>query len=209
MTQRLVDGPAPRDRPRSAVARGLKPLALMVVDSSRLDNQTSWLLGNFHNRSRLQSHNGVQVPTETYLHDSSQVAICGPKTQAVVWFESAPTGTLNIPLQTGPFSWQMGKAAGFGVGWQLTIDSASVGLGLQSLPGSPLTINGYGTPAGGELKIAYNLSGGQDSLRHLGVGIQNGTMGNGRLTFHNVNLGPSLGRFMSAAGRPCWSIRRW
>jgi hypothetical protein len=164
--------------------------ALIVVDSARLDNQTSWLLGNFHNRSRLQSHNTVQVPTETYVLDSSQVSIRGPKTQAGVWFESPPTGTVNLPQQAGPFSWQMGKAAGFAVGWQLTIDSASVGLGLQSLPGSQLTINGYGAPVGGELKIAYNLSGGQDSLRHLGVGIQNGTIGKGRLTFHNVNLGP-------------------
>jgi hypothetical protein len=164
--------------------------AQMVLDSVRLDYQSSWLLGNFHNRARLQSYNSVHVPTETYLHDSSQVAIRGPKTETGVWFESPRTGVINLPLQTGPFSWQIGKSSGFATGWQLTIDSASVGLGLESLPGSQLTINGNGAPVGGELKIAYNLSGGQDTLRHLAVGVQNGTIGNGRLTFHNVNLGP-------------------
>jgi hypothetical protein len=164
--------------------------AVVVVSQAQLDPETSWLLADFHDQSQLQATNTVFVPTEIYGHDSSQVVISGSGTQTGVWFESPPSGTVNLPVQGAPYTWQMGKSAGFAVGWQLTITDAQVGLGLSSLPGSQLTINGHGVPATGEFKVGYMLAGGQDTLRDLAVGLQNGVIGNGRITFNNVNLGP-------------------
>ena len=186
-----------RTRARGSAADGSRSMnyhadgdAVMIVDGATLDPLTSWLLADFNGRARLQAQHTNQVPTEIYLHDSCTVTIGGADTRTGLWFESPPSGTITLPVQGGAYSWEMGMAQGFGVGWQLSITGAPVGIGMQSLPGSHVTVNGHGMPATGEFKVGYFVSGGTDTLRHLAVGLQNGTVGGGRITFNNVNLGP-------------------
>jgi hypothetical protein len=187
------------DGSRSMNYRGADD-AVMIVNGATLDPFTSWLLADFTGRSRLRAMNSVHVPTEIYLHDSCTVAISGAATQTGTWFESPPSGSIVLPVQGAPYSWEMGRAEGFGVGWQLSINNALAGLGMQSLPGSHVTVNGRGTPATGEFKVGYFVAGGTDTLRHLAVGMQNGTIGGGRITFNNVNLGPIAWQVYAGAG---------
>jgi hypothetical protein len=172
----------------------------MLVVNSTLDRTTNWLISDYREQSTLVAMGTLHVPTEIYVKDSSTVSIADPNTKTGVWldFENGAVGTINLPTQANgggelqPYSWRVGRGLpGFsGVGWRLEIANASVGLGLESHSGSRITVNGRGKPASGEIKIAYHVETGTQTLSNLGIGLQNRTMGGNQLTLRNVELGP-------------------
>ncbi|MGB3949103.1 MAG: T9SS type A sorting domain-containing protein [Bacteroidia bacterium] len=168
----------------------------LYVDKCWLNGETAWLLFNLKNKATLIAYNPVAVPTEIYVQDSAQVSLHGTGTDVGLWvnFESI-TDTLTLPTNvTQPFNWTIGRGAGgLSSGWYVEIDSAKVGLGAQIFPSSNVTINGTGTPATGELKVALMFANNTDTLENLQVGLQNTTIPigtNGSITLNNVNLGP-------------------
>lgn len=172
----------------------------MFAHSSVIDRTTSWLISNYFEDSRLVAINTQYVPTEIYIKERSTISIAEPGTKTGVWldFEDGAAGTIDLPLQADgggelqPYFWRAGRSSTglTGVGWQLEIANASVGLGLESHSGSRITVNGQGAPASGEMKIAYHVETGTQTLAGLGIGQQNRIMGGDQLTLHNVDLGP-------------------
>lgn len=174
--------------------------AKMFVVNSTLDRTRNWLISDQREQSMLVAIGMQYIPTEIYVKDSSTVSIAEPTTRAGVWldFEDGAAGTIDLPTQTDPlgelqpYSWRVGRGSPgmSGVGWQLEIANAAVGLGLESHGGSQLTVNGRGGPSSGEIKIGYYAGSGVETLSGLGIGLQNRTMGANQLTLNNVELGP-------------------
>ncbi len=163
----------------------------MIIDGARLDNESSWLLGNFRNESKLMITNSVYIPTEIYLNDSCSVSITGAETKTGIWM-ALTTGSHNIQLPnvgTSTWSWNAGSDIGSGVHWSLSVANSNTGLGVQLFPNATATIAGHGVSPG-ELTIAYFVSDNDETIDNLQVGIQNGVIIPGRLTLNNVNLGP-------------------
>ncbi len=166
---------------------------------STLDHTTSWLISNQFDESRLVALETQHVPTEIYVKDDSTVMVAEPSSQTGVWldFEDGAAGTIDLPMQADagdelqPYSWSVGRGSTglTGVGWQLHIFNASIGLGLESHSGSQITVNGRGAPVSGEIRIAYHAEGGVQSLSGLGTGLQSKTLGGNQLTLRNVELG--------------------
>ena len=186
---------------------GLKYMVYNAFDRSKLfvvgatlDRTSSWLISNHYGYSGLTAIGTVHVPTEIYVKEGSTVRIAEPTSNTGVWmdFENGAAGVVDLPEQVGsngelqPYSWRFGRgSAGVsGVGWQLEIANASIGLGLESHGGSHLTVNGQGVPASGELKISYHVDAGVQTLSGLAVGLQNTTLGGDQLTLNRVQLGP-------------------
>lgn len=173
----------------------------MFVVDSLLDRTRSWMISNYFDDARLLALRAQHVPTEIYLKERSTVTIAEPTSDTGVWLDlpSGSSGTLDLPAQADvagqrvPYSWRVGRGTGglTGVGWLLEIANARVGLGLESQSGSHITVNGRGTPATGEAKIAYHASTGAQTLTGLSGGLQgNKIMGGDQLTLRNVELGP-------------------
>lgn len=163
----------------------------MIIDGARLDNESSWLLGNFRNKSNLMIANSVFIPTEIYLNDSCSVSINGAETKTGLWM-ALTTGSHDIQLPnvgTSTWSWNAGSAIGPGVHWSLAVANSNTGLGVQLYPNATATIEGHGVSPG-ELTIGYFVSGNNETIDNLRVGLQNGVIIPGRLTLTNVNLGP-------------------
>jgi hypothetical protein len=163
----------------------------MVIDGARLDNESSWLLGNFRNKSKLTITNSVYIPTEIYMNDSCSVSVNGAETRTGLWMALA-TGSHNIQLPnvgTGTWSWNAGSDIGLGVHWSLSVANSNTGLGVQLFPNATATITGHGVSPG-ELTIGYFVSDNDETINNLHVGLQNGVIIPGRLTLANVNLGP-------------------
>lgn len=160
----------------------------MVVNGAVLDEITTWLLGNFHDNSRLIARNTRHVPTEIYVMDAAHVEVSGEATRTGLWLQ-AGSGDLDLPDQTEPYAWTVNRSAGIDVDWELQITDAQPGLGVQVMPGIILAISGQGHPATGELTIGYFVVGKTETLSHLQVGLQNTVVGD-RLTLNNVHLGP-------------------
>lgn len=118
----------------------------MIIDGARLDNESSWLLGNFRNRSKLTITNSVYIPTEIYLNDSCSVLITGTETKTGLWM-ALTTGSHNIQLpnvSTSTWSWNSGSDIGLGVHWSLSVANSNTGLGVQLFPNATATIAGHG-----------------------------------------------------------------
>jgi len=168
--------------------------SVVYVNKCWLNTQTAWLLCNMRNQSTLMSYGNNDLPTESYLNDSAQIAIHGSAGGIWMMFGSG-TYTLNLPPnQTSPYNWKIGRGnGGLATPWYLEIDTANPGIGVQIFPSSNVTISGAGFPATGELKVALNFSNNTDSVTNLAVGLQNKTVADGPaggVTLHNVNLGP-------------------
>ncbi len=163
----------------------------MIIDGARLDNESSWLLGNFRNQSQLMITNSVYIPTEIYLNDSCSVSINGAETKTGLWMAlSSGSHDIQLPnVSTSTWSWNAGSAIGPGVHWSLAVTNSHTGLGVQLFPNATATIAGHGVSPG-ELTIGYFVSGNNETLDNLHVGLQNGEIIPGRLTLTNVNLGP-------------------
>ena len=171
----------------------------MFVVNSTLDRTKNWLLSDQKGQSMLVAVGSLHLPTEIYVKENSTVRIAEPRAQAGVWldFADGASGTVDLPIQSDafgelqPYSWRFGRdSAGLsGVGWEIEIANALVGLGLECHPGAQLTVNGQGAPASGEVKIAYYASSGVQTLTGLAIGLQNRTLGS-NLTLSNVELGP-------------------
>ena len=185
---------------------GLKYLVHTAKDRSKmfavnasLDHTRSWLISDYRGQSTLVALGTQHVPTEIYVKDASTVSIAEPVSNTGVWldFEDGAAGTIDLPLQSDaggnprPYSWRVGRGTPglSGVGWQLEIADAPVGIGLESHTGSQITVNGQGVPQSGEVRIAYHSSNGAETLSGLGIGLQNRTIGVNQLTLHNVELG--------------------
>lgn len=164
----------------------------LIVDDSKVVGERAWLLANFFNTSSLRAINTDHLPNEIYVHDSSTIRVSGSRTQTGVWLDAGGAqGTLTLPDVSGPYTWTAGNGAGLNVGWTLEVDDAQAGLGVEIRPGSSLTINGRGAraPVTGELKIAYFVVGGNETLQGFNAGLQNRQVSD-RLTLNDVQLGP-------------------
>lgn len=164
----------------------------MIIDGAKLDNESSWLLGNFRNKSKLEISNSVYIPTEIYLNDSCSVSITGSETKTVLWMAlTSGSHTLQLPnVSTNTWSWNAGTDLGPGVHWSLAVANSNPGLGVQLFPNATANITGHGVPATGELTISYFVSGNNEIVDNLHVGLQDGIIVPNRLTLNNVHLGP-------------------
>lgn len=172
----------------------------MLVEGATLDRTTSWLLASFFGSSQLSASNSLHVPTEAYAKQGSTLSISGATSDLGVWlvFDGQAMGTLDLPAQTDAsgqlvaYSWQVGrKSTGLkNVPWQINISNAKVGVGIESFGGSQITVNGKGVPASGEMRLAYHVGPGSQTLTGLTVGLQNRSLNNGQLTLKNLQIGP-------------------
>lgn len=163
----------------------------MIIDGAKLDNESSWLLGNFRNKSKLEISNSVYIPTEIYLNDSCSVSINGADTKTGLWM-ALSSGSHNIQLpnvSASSWSWSAGSNLGLGVHWSLSVVNSDPGLGVQLFPNATANITGHGV-APGELVISYFVSSNNEILENLHVGLQDGIIVPNRLTLNNVHLGP-------------------
>lgn len=163
----------------------------MIIDGAALDNESSWLLGNFYSHSSLVINSSTYIPTEIYIHDTCSVSITGSATKTGLWM-SLTSGAHSIQLpnvSTGSWSWSAGSDFGPGVGWSLSVVNSNPGLGVNLGPTASATITGHGV-APKELTIGYFVSNSNETLDNLHVGLQNGVIVPGRLTLNNVHLGP-------------------
>ncbi len=163
----------------------------MIVDGAKLDNESSWLLGNFRDNAKLLATNTVYVPTEIYLNDSCSVSITGAETKTGLWLAlTSGPHTLQLPnVSTGSWVWSAGSDIGSGIHWSLSVVNSNPGLGVQLFPAATASITGHGV-APGELTIGYFVSDNNETIDNLHVGLQNGVIIPGRLTLNNVHLGP-------------------
>ncbi len=163
----------------------------MIIDGAKLDNESSWLLGNFRNKSKLEITNSVYIPTEIYLNDSCSVSINGADTQTGLWMAlTSGAHSVQLPnVSTNSWSWTAGKNLGAGVNWSLSVLNSHPGLGVQLFPNASANITGNNV-APGEVAISYFVSNNNETLNDLKVGLQNGIIVPGRLTLNNVRLGP-------------------
>ena len=169
----------------------------MTVANSSLDKNSSWLISNFFDDSQLTTQNMENLPTEVYIKGASTVQLNDSRTGMHVNLLDGITGTIDLPVQVNgdyeeiPYTWSIGRdVPGLsGVEWQLDINNSVVGIGVESLSGSSVTINGVGAPPNGELTVSYHVQGGTETLTGLHSGLQFLTLGNGQLTLNNVNLG--------------------
>ncbi len=163
----------------------------MIIDGAKLDNESSWLLGNFRNKSKLEITNSVYIPTEIYLNDSCSISINGADTQTGLWMAlTSGAHTVQLPnVSTNSWSWTAGKNLGAGVNWSLSVVNSHPGLGVQLFPNASANITGNNV-APGEVAISYFVSNSNETLNDLKVGLQDGIIVPGRLTLNNVRLGP-------------------
>lgn len=163
----------------------------LEVDGAKLDNTSSWLLGTFRNKSRLEIFNATNIPTETYLSDSCSVAIGGADAHTGLWLPlmSGPHDVQLPDVSSGTWSWQTGPSVSGSVHWSLSVTDSNPGLGIQVFPNASAVITGHGTSQK-EVTISYFVSSSNEILNNLHVGLQNGAIIPGRLTLNNVNLGP-------------------
>ena len=172
----------------------------MYVVNSVLDPTRNWVISDCRGSSTLIVVGSQHIPTEISVKDHSTINIGEPSSQTGIWLdlENGAVGSIDLPVQSDaagqrrPFSWRVGRGTRglAGVGWQVVISNAWVGLGLESHSGSQITVNGKAGPSSGEIKVAYHASGGVQTLSGLGVGLQNRTLGANQLTLRNVELGP-------------------
>lgn len=163
----------------------------MIIDGAKLDNESSWLLGNFRNKSKLEISNSIYIPTEIYLNDSCSVSITGAETKTGLWMSlTSGAHTIQLPnVSTSLWSWNAGANLGAGVHWSLSVANSSTGLGVQLFPSATANITGHGV-APGELAISYFVSSNNETIENLHVGLQNGIIIPNRLILNNVQLGP-------------------
>lgn len=161
----------------------------MIVTNTYLNNTEAWLLHNLHDQASLVATNTIQLPTEIYIYDSTSVQILN-KSQVGMWLDFDSTYTVNLPLQAGNYTWQVGKGyGGLNTHWYLNVNNSVSGIGINVEPTAKLLVNGHGTPTTGEAKTALFFANNKDTLNGLKVGLQNGTIDK-RITFNNVELGP-------------------
>ena len=162
-----------------------------VIDGAALDNESSWLLGNFRDHSVLQAHNSVHVPTEIYLNDYCSVSIDGSQTSTGVWMSlTSGPHTISLPdVSIDSWNWNAGSDIGSAVHWTLSVTNSNPGLGVLLFQDASATITGHGGSTK-ELTIGYFVSSNDETLDNLHVGLQNGEIVPGRLTLNTVNLGP-------------------
>jgi hypothetical protein len=167
-----------------------------LVNKSRLNNQTAWLLFNMKDKATYTGFDSDRVPTEMYLEDSARVTLHGQGTKTGIWLSCENiTDTLNLPPdQTAPFSWKIGRGYnGFSAPWYLEMDTVLSGFGVQVFPTTRLTVNGAGFPNTGELKVAMMFANNTETISGLKAGLQNTTIRNGVngiIKLNNVQLGP-------------------
>ncbi|MBS1556518.1 MAG: hypothetical protein JSU09_16475 [Bacteroidetes bacterium] len=163
----------------------------MIIDGAKLDNESSWLLGNFRNKSKLAITNSVYIPTEIYLNDSCSVSINGADTQTGLWMAlTSGAHTVQLPnVSTNSWSWTAGKNLGAGVNWSLSVINSHPGLGVQLFPNASASITGNNV-APGEVAISYFVSNNNETINDLKIGLQNGIIVPNRLRLTNVRLGP-------------------
>ena len=102
---------------------------------------------------------------------------------------SGPHDVQLPDVSSGTWSWQTGPSLGGSVHWSLSVTESNPGLGIQVFPNASAVITGHGTSQK-EVTISYFVSGSDEILNNLHVGLQNGAIIPGRLTLNNVNLGP-------------------
>lgn len=162
----------------------------MIIDGAKLDNESSWLLGNFRNKSKLEISNSTYIPTEIYLNDSCSVSISGADTKTGLWMAlTSGAHTIQLPNVSTPWSWSAGSNLGAGVRWSLSVVNSNPGLGIQLFPNASASITGNNI-APGEVTIGYFVSNSNETISDLRVGLQNGIIVPNRLQLNNVRLSP-------------------
>lgn len=119
-------------------------------------SRDSWLLGNFHDQSRLIVNSSTELPTEIYPSDASQISVANSNF-AGLWLEfvSGSSGTINVPRQDaqGNFNLDFGNSPGFNYSVHMT--AVRMRLGLNSHPNSRMTVNGSGTEGTNDVALVF------------------------------------------------------
>jgi hypothetical protein len=120
----------------------------VVFWRSRLNTKTgSWLLGNFHDRSKLDASGMENLPTEIYPYDSTTISTAYSLFGSV-WLDLAAgdKGTLNIPRLDAYKRFNLAFTPSQGHTYAVDMTSTNCRIGVNSHPSSTLTINGNGLP---------------------------------------------------------------
>ncbi len=170
-------------------------MALDAYNTSVVDFETSilswqggsWLLGNFHDQSKLIVNSSKELPTEIYPSDSSQISVSNSNV-ASLWLEfiSGSSGTINVPKHDnlGKFNFDFGKSPGFN--YSIHMAASSARLGLNSHPNSSMTVNGSGTASTKDIDLVF------------GYYVENNTA---PVSINGLNVGSDVTRQFTDQGR--------
>jgi hypothetical protein len=116
------------------------------VSGSNLDaNTTSWLLAHFYNNSKLNVVGTKFLPTEIYPSDSSTTTV-STSDFATLWLDLAKgdTGVVTVPSLDNYGKFNLAFSPSAGSAYTIDAESCNFRIGLNSHPGSSLTVNGSG-----------------------------------------------------------------
>ena len=134
--------------------------ASLIVKNAHLDMKRNWFLGGFKDHSKCISENTQDLPNEIYPEDASTIQITGRNTQALVWikFVKDQFAVLDdMPNTSQPYTWSFGRnrPGKTNVKYEVDVKDAPVGINLQSVSGSNITVANNRWPIG----IGYTVDG--------------------------------------------------
>ncbi len=173
--------------------------SIVDFESSTLSSQGgNWLLGNFHDQSRLIVKSSSDLPTEIYPLDSSQISVSNSKFATLyIDFISGSSGTINVPHYdaNGNFNFVFGNSPGFD--YSINMTTSQTRLGLDSHPNSSMIVNGGGAASTTDVPVqfSYYVENNTAPVSIKGLNVRSDTTGQftdqGRnLSLNHVNLSP-------------------
>ncbi len=161
--------------------------SVLTFEESTLLTRGSWLITHFYDQAKLTVNNSLNLPTEIYPFDSSQISVSNSEF-ASLWLDFVPgsIGTVNVPQgdAQGKFDFDFGKSPGFD--YSIHISASHARLGLSSHPNSSMTVNGNGASGTNDIGLAF------------AYGVYNNT---GPVTIDGLNVGSDVTRKFSDSGR--------
>lgn len=163
-------------------------VALTIADGS-------WILGYYDGDATLAASDVTNFPTEIYPSESANVSVAS-STIATVWlrYYAGDTSTLDVPILNGDGTFAMSASASGTSTWSVSWTDTKVRMGVESHPGSNVTVNGsVGNQA--EVVLGYYVENPTSPVTLDGLSVMTNltrtfTDSGRTLTLNNLYLGP-------------------
>ena len=118
--------------------------SLLHIENVKINRLTSWVLANMQGRSRLETKDSPDFPSEIYPSANATIRIEGPRSGHAVWlrFNSGSSAVLNDMPTTRPFTYSFGRNSPgvIGIGYEVDVINGNAGFPVISTPGSKVTV---------------------------------------------------------------------
>jgi hypothetical protein len=111
----------------------------------RINPFQSWLLATVSENATLETTDSKHVPNEIYPSGAATVRISGPNSESGVWLDFGPGSQAlldQLPSLDAPMNFSFGRNTPSltNVGYQIDVVNGYAGIGVQSHPGSKVTV---------------------------------------------------------------------